>query len=74
MDRALKHWMIAVKDGDADSLKGIKLLYSRGHATKDDYAKALHCFQAYQAEIKSDQRDEAAADGNYKYYDCESAF
>jgi len=70
IDRALKHWMIAVKDGDPDSLKNIKLLYSQGHATKDYYAKALCSYQAYLDEIKSDQRDEAAAAGeDYRYYE-----
>jgi len=70
MDRALKHWMIAVKDGDFGTLKNIKLLYSEGHATKDDYAKALRSYRAYLDEIKSDQRDEAVADDDfYKYYE-----
>ena len=40
-----------------------------GHATKDDYAKALRAYQAYLAEIKSAQRDAAAAArANYRYY------
>ena len=40
-----------------------------GHATKDHYANALRSRQAYVNEIKSDQRDKAAAfrDG-YRYY------
>ena len=69
LDRALWHYVIAVRDGSARSLKNIKQLYKIGYATKDDYAKALHSYQAYVDEIKSDQRDEAAADGGYKYYD-----
>jgi len=73
MDRALKHWEIAVKDGNANALKGIKLLYKEGEATKDEYAKALRSYQSYLDEIRSDQRDEAAAfSDRYKYY--ESAF
>ena len=60
MDRALKHWMIAVKDGNSGSLENIKRLYGYGRATKDDYANALKSYQAYLAEVKSDQRDEAA--------------
>jgi len=69
-DRAVKHWMIAVKDGNSDSLKCIKALYSNGHATKDDYANALRSYQAYLDEIKTDQRDDAAAfTGGYKYYE-----
>jgi len=68
-DRALKHFMIAVKDGDFDSLEGIKLMYNNGHATKDDYNTALQSYQAYVDEIKSDQRDEAAAAEGCKYYE-----
>ena len=70
MDRALKHFMIAVGSGDHDSLKQIKQFYSKGYATKDDYANALRAYQAYLKEIKSDQRDKAAAfDDMYKYYE-----
>ena len=44
-------------------------MYKNGHATKDDYAKALRAHQAYLDEIRSDQRDEAAAlDKYFKYY------
>ena len=40
-----------------------------GHATKDDYTKALRAYQAYLVEIKSTQRDKAAAaSANYRYY------
>ena len=59
--RALKHYMIAVGGGDDISLKKIQKLYTNGHATKDDYAKALRAYQAYLVEIKSTQRDKAAA-------------
>ena len=70
-DRALKHYMIAVRGGDNDSLDVIKIMLKlkRGHATKEDYSKALVARQAYLDEIKSPQRDEAAAFGEqYKYY------
>jgi len=67
--RALKHWMIAVKDGNSLSLKSIKKLYTDGDATKDDYTKALQVYQTYLSEIKSAQRDEAAAaQEDYRYY------
>ena len=70
MDRALKHWMIAVKGGDYNSLKNIEILASGGDATKDDYANALRSYQAYLEEIRSDQRDKAAAFRDvYKYYE-----
>ena len=66
---AIKHHMIAVGSGYNDSVKQIKQLYSNGHATKEDYATALTAYQAYIVEIKSDDRDKAAAySDNYKYY------
>ena len=36
MDRALKHWMIAVRSGHNNSVSRIKDLYSNGHAAKED--------------------------------------
>ena len=71
-DRALKHWMIAVKYGNNESLKTIQRIYLNKETTKDEYAKALRLYQAYLDEIKSDQRDEAAVSKGHKYY--ESAF
>jgi len=68
-DRALKHFLIAVRCGHSDSLERIKQMYTYGYATKDEYTKALQLFQAYLGEIKSDQRDKAAAAGEkYRYY------
>jgi len=61
IDRALKHYMIAVRSGNNDSLEAIQELYSKGYATKEDYAKALRSYQEYLSEIKSSQRDRAAA-------------
>ena len=61
MTRALKHYMIAVRDGNNDSLNKIKELYLNRHATKDDYTRALRLYQEYLGEIKSVQRDKAAA-------------
>jgi len=69
IQRALKHLMIAVRGGDGPSLKEIQGLYTNGDATKDDYTKALKAYQEYLAEIKSVQRDTAAAaDERYRYY------
>ena len=69
MDQAVKHFMIAAGSGDSNSLERIKLLFKKGLVTKDDYAKALRAYQAYLVEIKSPQRDEAAAFGeHFKYY------
>jgi len=68
-DRALKHYMIAVGDGHADSLQEIQDLFTNGQVTKEDYTKALRLYQEYLSEIKSRQRDEAAAaDEECRYY------
>jgi len=67
--RALKHHMIAARDGKSDSLGMIKKLYSNGHVSRDDYTKALQSYQAYLSEIKSAQRDKAAAAHEmHRYY------
>ena len=67
-ERALKHYMIAVRGGAKNSLDYIQYLYSNGHASKQDYSTALRSYQVYLAEIKSDQRDKAAAaDEVFKY-------
>ena len=50
----------------------IQQLYKGGYTTKDVYANALRSYQKYLDEIKSKQRDEAAAfsvsGDDYKYY------
>ena len=69
LDRALKHFMIAAGGGYKTSLSAIQEMFKRGVATKEDYAKALRAYQAYLGEIKSVQRNEAAAfSEEYKYY------
>ena len=70
-ERALRHYMIAIRSGYAYSLNNIKQMYTNGHATKDDYTTALQSYQAYLGEIKSAQRDEAAlydSDRFRRYY------
>ena len=67
--RALRHYMIAVRSGCNDSVNLVRKMYRNEHATKDDYSKALRGYQSYLDEVKSDQRDEAAAfRDEYKYY------
>ena len=69
IDQALRHYMIAVRSGQSNSLKMIKHFYSAGHAAKDDYTEALQSYQVYLGEIKSDQRDKAVAfDAHNPYY------
>ena len=68
-DRALKHYTIAAGDGQNESVKGVQQLYLNGNAIKEDYTKALLAYQKYLDEIKSEQRDQAAAfDDEFKYY------
>ena len=70
-NRAVKHFMIAVRGGSNVALDLIKQLSSvaYGYVTKDDYANALRAYQKYLDEVKSDQRDQAAAlDDKCKYY------
>ena len=68
MNIALRHYIIAVEGGYADSLKEIQDLYTKGYTTKEDYMKALQSYQAYLGEIKSDARDSAAASHGFRYY------
>ena len=61
VERARKHYMIAIQGGKSDCLSEIKELYLNGHVTKEDYMKALQAYQTYLGKIKSVQRDKAAA-------------
>ena len=67
-DRALKHYMIAVRGGHTRSVKAVQQMYIDGRVTKDQYAKALQSHQAYINEIKSDQRDKAVAFRDVRRY------
>ena len=60
--------IIVVGFGSNDSLKAIKHMKVHGYATKDEYAKALQSYQSYLDEIKSDDRDKAAAFSNDNGY------
>jgi TPR repeat protein len=60
-DRAIKHWLIAASFGDIGAVNNIKNEMIKGHATNDQYAQALHQYQVPLDEVKSDQRDKAAA-------------
>ena len=44
--------MIVAEGGKLNSLKQIQQMYTNGHATKGDYAKALRAHRAFLAEIK----------------------
>jgi len=69
-NRAIKHFMIAARGGSHFSLLHILSMYRRGGATQEEYVKALQMYKEYLNEIKSDQRDEAAAfSDEFKYYE-----
>eukprot|EP00979_Chaetoceros_neogracilis_P013164 scaffold3710_cov286-Chaetoceros_neogracile.AAC.21 len=61
MDRAYKHLMIAANDGYDSSMKGVQEGHKRGFVTKDDYAKTMCAYGNSIYEMKSDDRDRAAA-------------
>ena len=61
ISRAIKHWMISAGAGDDNSLKNIRVCFMIGHATKDDFEKALRAHKEAKDGTKSDQRDTAAA-------------
>ena len=60
MNRAMKHFMISAGAGWDESLKAVRQGYMDGHATKDDFEKALRAHKEAKDEMKSDQRDAAA--------------
>ena len=57
VDRAAKHWIIAAKLGDDDSLKCVKDLYKDGHVSKEDFSSALRGYQTAIIAMKSPQRE-----------------
>lgn len=61
LDDAMKHFMIAAKCGDDDSLNLFKPGFLDGYVTKEDFEKTLRGHQASKDETKCDQRDLAKA-------------
>ena len=60
-DRAVKHWIIAAKQGLDKALEEVKEGFHLGVASKEDYAAALRGHQAAVDATKSEQREEAYA-------------
>ena len=60
VNRALKHYMIAAGDGYDKSVSQIRQFFVNGHATKDDFERALRANKEAKDEVQSDQRDIAA--------------
>jgi TPR repeat protein len=58
-NRAAKHWIIAAKLGEDDALHNVKLGFTCGFVSKEDYDAALRGHQAAVDATKSEQRDAA---------------
>ena len=56
-DRAVKHWIISASLGDNISVQELKKSYKLGHASKDDFARALRAHQAAVDAMKSTDRE-----------------
>ena len=63
--RAMKHFILAAKAGEASSLDEVKDGFMKGVVTKDEFASTLRAYHERQKEMKSDMREEAAE--AYKY-------
>jgi hypothetical protein len=61
MDRAIKHWQFACEGGNPAALTSILRCVKKGTATWADYRKALQSYQQYLKDVKTAERDEAAA-------------
>jgi len=60
MVKAMKHFMIAARDGCDVALKRVGKGYKEGHVTKNEYASMLRAYQSSCDEMKSGQRTKAA--------------
>ena len=58
-DRAVRHFLISATMGLKDSFESIKMLFTVGIATKEQYAQALKGYQDAVEATKSHDRDEA---------------
>ena len=59
----LKHWMIAARAGNQDSLDNIRRGFMNGMVTKEEYERTLRAYKESVDEMKSDQRDKV---GEYR--------
>jgi len=64
MTRSMKHFMIAARYGEDESLSMVGKGYRQGHVTKDDYASVLRAHQR-----SCDERAGAKASNWYKRRD-----
>ena len=62
MHRAQKHFLLAAKAGLKPSLDNVKVGFTYGRVTKDEYANTLRAYQQRHDEMKSEERDKAKRD------------
>jgi len=55
----MKHFIIAARSGEDESLKEVGEGYKDGHVTKENYASTLRAHKECQDRMKSAQREEA---------------
>jgi tetratricopeptide (TPR) repeat protein len=59
IDRAMKHWIIAAKQGDGESLKSLKKAFKMGIVSKEQFETALRGHKAAVDATKRPQREAA---------------
>jgi len=69
ISRAFKHYIMAAKLGDKDSLGAVKDGYKNEIVTKDEYASILRAHQQRLDGVKSVARDRAEASGLFNRHD-----
>ena len=62
--RAMKHFVLAARAGDKNSLDIVQFGFRVKYVTKDEYANTLRAYQKIRDEMKSDMRDKARASRN----------
>ena len=65
VERALRHWLIAARQGEDDSLKTLMKAFKEGLISKEDLAATLRAHKAAVDETKSAQRE--AAEEYYRF-------
>ena len=64
--RAAKHFTLAAKRGDKESLDEVKVYFMKGVIKKDEYANTLRAYLQRLDEVKSEMRDKAKASGHFQ--------
>ena len=57
-ERAIKHFMLAARSGEKESLDSVKQFFMAGLVTKHEYGNTLRAYQTRVDEMKSEARDE----------------